>query len=108
MKIRQGWSGQVSANPDRWAKYDVTLEEEDLRRLLNRAIKDPRVLSDYLAHALTTGLAGLLLETEAEILVYRKLVASYGYPQADGKIKLDELTAKKQGFLNKIAEMSAG
>jgi hypothetical protein len=44
MRVKQGWSGEIA--PNQWAKVDLELEEEDLRRLLAAAglpdvVRDP-------------------------------------------------------------------
>lgn len=99
MRVRQGWSGQVSTNPDRWAKFDVELEECDLFRLLAGVVNGADV---HTTIPVTT--AFQLLELEAEILVYVKLITRYGYPATDGKAKLDELRRQKATVLDKIHE----
>lgn len=106
MRIRQGWSGQVSANPDRWAKVDVELEEEDLRRLLHGLYAGPADLDQFLK-ACPTGLVFALLEAEAEILVMIKLMARHGYPADEGRAKLTALRTAKAGILAKIKEIAA-
>lgn len=103
MRIRQGWSGQVSSTPDRWAKFDIELEEDDLRRLL-------AALPGYPAATmciLPTGVVFHLLEIEAEILVYTKLMLSYGYPAAEAQAKLTELRGRKAATLDKIREITS-
>jgi hypothetical protein len=78
MEIRQGWSGQVSQNPDRWAKTDIRLDETDLRRLLTAGKIDPAV-----ADSLPVDVVWTLLDAEAERLTYKRLVRRFGYPEAD-------------------------
>jgi hypothetical protein len=80
VQIRQGWSGQVATNPDRWAKFDVSLDETDLTRLLLAAQIPVERLS-----AVPPRLVFQLLEIEAEILVYAKLVTRYGCPPQNAK-----------------------
>ncbi len=80
-----GWSGEVSSG--RWAKADVTLEEEDLRRLLRaHDLADAEDL-------LTTTEAYRLLEGEAERLILLKLVMRHGLPIDDAKKTADTISA---------------
>jgi hypothetical protein len=83
VQVRHGWSGEVA--PNRWAKFDITLEEEDLRRLVGAG---PGTLT------LTTTLAYQLLEAEAERLVFDKLIRRYGYDRGDGMQKIHDLTLR--------------
>lgn len=85
MQVRQGWSGEVA--PGRWAKFDVTLDEEDLRRLLG---PDYRKLK-----ALTPAIAYTILELEAERLVIAKLVNRYGMDRDEGGKAIAELEAQR-------------
>ncbi len=73
MQVKQGWSGETDHN--KWAKFDVTLEEEDLRRLVG---EDKR-------HTIDTAVAYRLLELEAERFVMVKLVSRYGYDPVKGR-----------------------
>ncbi len=72
MRVKHGWSGEVSTN--RWAKVDVELDDEDLRRL----VKERTGLGvEALAH-LSHSAAFSLLESEAERLLYIKLCQRHG------------------------------
>ncbi len=93
MQVRQGWSGEVE--PNRWAKFDVELDENDLRRLFIEAGID--FVTD-----LTTAEAFQLLETEAERLVIVKLITRYNYPQAEGSVKLQRLPAARNVIIDAI------
>ncbi len=66
---------------NRWAKFDITLEEEDLRRLVGEEKR----------RSIDTTLAYRLLELEAERLVMAKLVSRYGYNPTDGREILTSL-----------------
>lgn len=91
MQVRHGWSGEVSTN--RWAKFDITLEEEDLRRILGEA---------YETRNLSTSVAYQLLELEAERLVLAKLVARYGYNPAEGRAAMMKLEQDKQNLVSQV------
>lgn len=95
MKVRQGWSGEVE--PNRWAKFDIELEEDDLRRVARQHDIDPAALPGRLAF--------LLLEVEAEMLVLTKLIGRYGYPQVEGQEKIARLKTQKDSLL---AQAKAG
>lgn len=101
MKVRHGWSGQVSSSPDRWAKLDVELEEEDLRRILTQA-----GLPAELVHSLPTSVAFTLLEAEAEIMILFKLKSSYGYTEGDER--MTKLAGTKNSLIVKLREQQAG
>ena len=92
MKIRQGWSGEVK--PNRWAKFDICLEEEDLRRLLGPGYQALRNLN--------TSTAFQLLELEAERLVLIKLISRYGYEPDEGKSSVDKLEQQKRVVRDQI------
>ncbi len=92
MEIRHGWSGETQ--PGRWAKFAVTLQEEDLRRMLGAGHESLRNLS--------TGRAFQLLELEAERLILVKLVTRYGYDPADGKTSIDDLETRKRALILEI------
>lgn len=90
MQVRQGWSGEVDHN--KWAKFDITLEEEDLRRLIGNEAKD---------HIDTTT-AYRLLELEAERLVMAKLVSRYGYDPVEGKEILTSLRKQIESLVGSL------
>ena len=81
VRVHQGWSGEIA--PNVWAKADVELEEDDLRRLAAE-VKIP--LDDL--PRLPVTFVYRLLEVQAEILLISKLIARYGF---DGHTKLAEL-----------------
>ncbi len=91
MQIEHGWSGEVQ--PNTWAKFKVTLEEEDLRRLVGPDIRDE----------LSTGEAYQLMELEAERLVLVKLIARYGFDPQEGKQKLTTLAGQLADLIRKVA-----
>lgn len=93
MKVRQGWSGEIE--PNRWGKFDLELEEEDLRRLL----ADAHLPADT---PVPLALAFQLLENEAEFLVLAKLVTRYGYPNETGRERMAQLTTAKGKLLDKL------
>ncbi len=85
MQLRQGWSGEVA--PGRWAKFDITLDEEDLRRLLGPGYKDLKMLTPAVAYT--------ILELEAERLVIAKLVNRYGMDRDEGAQTIATLEAQR-------------
>ncbi len=95
MRVRQGWSGEVSSN--RWAKFDVELEEDDLRRILTNDKLDPST-----ADKLSTTQAYRLLEIEAERLVLLKLVRRYGYSSAEARQQLSDLLTEFDEILKPL------
>lgn len=105
VRVRAGWSGQTGTNPDTWGKADVELEEDDLRRLVS-GICGPRDV-DIVCKIIPTALAYQLLEVEAEILIYTKLMIRHGYPADQGRAKLDELRQQKAALSDKVHELAA-
>lgn len=95
MKVRQGWSGEIE--PNRWGKFDIELEEEDLRRTLTDA-----GLPADIPVPLTT--AFQLLEIEAERLVLAKLITRYNYPTETGRNRMAELVQARTKLLDKLRE----
>jgi hypothetical protein len=75
VRVRHGWSGEVG--PNQWAKLDVELEEDDLRRILVPQGIEPANVS--------VGVAYLLLDIEAELSLTHKLVNKYGM-KADARL----------------------
>jgi hypothetical protein len=94
VKLRQGWSGEVGGG--RWAKFDLSLDETDLRRLL----VDAGIDVDPVELPLT--LAFRLLEAEAETLVLAKLVSRYGMDGSTAATRISELSAAKTQALQQI------
>lgn len=97
MRVRHGWSGETSSN--RWAKFDLELEEEDLRRLLTS--KD---LPASTVDTLSLNQAFRLLEIEAERLVLVKLAARFGYDPAEARSQIKELAAESDTILAPLRE----
>lgn len=95
-----GWSGETENNV--WRKADVTLNEEDLYRLLREAD-----VPEFMQTKLTTGVAHMLLDTEAEILLTTKL-CSLGYPEETAAQRIDKLTQRKQIVLDELRKRAAG
>lgn len=98
MQVKQGWSGEVS--PNQWAKVDVTLDEDDLRRILLTAgleEVDPANLPVYLVFQ--------ILDAEAERLVVAKLVTTHGY---EGQAQLAAAQANRQKALAKVRDLWDG
>jgi hypothetical protein len=100
VRVRQGWSGEVK--PNVWAKFDVELEEEDLRRLLAAS----PLGGNGVPGELSTTLAYRLLEVEAERLVTVKLVTRYGFDYDAGTTKINELTGRRDHLVEDILRQS--
>ncbi len=91
MRVKQGWSGEIE--PNKWAKVDVEVDEQDLGRMLREAgIEVPLDRVPLLT-------AYSLLEAEAERLVLLKLMIRLGYPQEQGS---KELAAFEQSKINML------
>lgn len=67
MRVRHGWSGEISKN--QWVKLNVELEEDDLRRILVPLDINPATLPVAVAYQ--------LLDIEAELALTHKLT-KYG------------------------------
>lgn len=91
MQVHQGWSGEVDHN--KWAKFDITLDEEDLRRLVG----------DDMRRTIDTTTAYRLLELEAERLVMAKLVSRYGYDPVAGREILTSLRKQIEAMKDDLA-----
>lgn len=87
MQIKQGWSGEVG--PNRWAKFDIVLEEVDLLRLTGGRPVD-----------VNTSVAYYILEAEAERLIYDKLIRRHGYDQNEGVTKMRALAERVQMLIS--------
>ncbi len=97
MEIRQGWSGEIG--PNQWAKFDVTLNEGDLVRLLRKAgLGHLKPVEIPIADAFQ------ILEAEAEILVIAKLVTRYGMPNDDAAEAMARMNANQQSTFAKLRE----
>lgn len=93
MRVRHGWSGEVESN--RWAKFDIELEEDDLRRILvGNGIAPSTVDKLSLVNAYR------LLEIEAERLVLFKLIRRYGYSRDSASQQLAGLATELQEILS--------
>ncbi len=93
VQVQHGWSGEIGG---RWAKFRVTLDEDDLRRLIAGAgFTDP----DTVRRGLSTGVAFQLLELEAEKLILVKLILRYGYDSTNGRHQINQLDTKKANLL---------
>lgn len=94
MRVRQGWSGEVE--PNRWAKFDLELEEDDLRRVLQQhdlVGVDPPLATCF-----------QILELEAERLVMVKLMTRYGYPEVAGRDRLNKINSQLQAVMLALAD----
>lgn len=100
MRVRQGWSGEIS--PNTWAKFDVELDEDDLDRMLRSF--HPVLIGLDAAETLGHATSYQLLELEAEFLVTSKLIIRYGFNAVEGRRKLDELAARKRAILSPLVE----
>jgi hypothetical protein len=94
VRVRHGWSGEIK--PNQWAKLDIELEEDDLRRLLLAA----KVPVDDVTVLLPA--AYQLLEAEAEILLYATLMTRYEFPEAEARTRIADLTKIKNQVLGQI------
>lgn len=95
MQIKHGWSGEYETN--RWGKFDVELDETDLRRILfaeGALIDDVAKIQPRHAFA--------LLQAEAETLLLLKMISAYSYPVTEGTARIKELAALKKDVLTKI------
>ena len=77
---------------NKWAKFDITLEEEDLRRLIGEEKR----------RSIDTTIAYRLLELEAERLVMAKLVSRYGYNQVEGREILASLRKQVDALVDSL------
>lgn len=87
MRVRQGWSGEYK--PNRWGKFSVELDEEDLRRILME--HQPADLVEQTSKTIPVLLAYRLLEIEAERLVVRKLCTRYEFDADEGAQEIGRL-----------------
>ncbi len=101
MQLRQGWSGEVA--PGRWAKFDITLEEEDLFRLIANAFGED-FDTDRLLDEIPVSQAYQILEIEAEILVLSKLVVRYGMSGDQAVPQIDALRKQQNAILGQLRD----
>lgn len=96
--MRVGWSGELK--PNQWFK--VSLDEEDLRRLLfhnNLGHIDPAAVPVEWAFA--------LLDGEAERMTLAKMiVAAPGFPADEGRARIEQLTAIRVTILAQLKEQN--
>jgi hypothetical protein len=83
--------------PNVWAKIDVELDDDDLRRLLHAA-----GITDVHPADVATEVAFQLLDSEAERFVLAKLMTSYGLPENTGRPRLVQLQETKDRALNRV------
>lgn len=100
MRVRHGWSGQTKR--DVWAKFDVELEEDDLRRILAEADIAPSSHTGMFASTMAVSECFQLLENEAERLVIAKLTHRYGFPHDEAAAKLAALAQEKNKIISRL------
>ena len=93
MFVRQGWTGEV--RPGTWHKYDVSVDESDLVRLLI----DNGLPGDTYVPFNT---AYTLLEGQAERLMLIKLVTRQDYPRDEAVTKINTLNETKTTLLDTL------
>lgn len=98
MRVRLGWSGETE--PNKWAKVDVELEEEDLRRMVMSHGIDVSVLD-----RVPVPLIYALLETEAESNLLLRLARQHGYPKDKAKERLSELDKTRDGIITGLKSL---
>lgn len=93
MQVRQGWSGET--RPNQWTKFDVSVDESDLRRILARAglPEDTPV---------TTKSAYVLLSTEAEILLVTARMRHAGIDADTARADIEPLVALRESTLDML------
>lgn len=96
MQVRQGWSGETA--PNTWAKFDITLSEEDLVRILGADL--------YHEVTVPVTLAFGILEAEAEWLVHAKLVTRYGMDAAEGTQAMNRAARSRDTLVGKVRELA--
>lgn len=100
MRVRLGWSGETEAN--KWAKADVELEEEDLRRLLTSNGIDAALLD-----RLPVRLCYALMEAEAESHLLLRLTRQHGYPKDAARVRLAELDRIRDEIIDGLKTLTA-
>ncbi len=98
MKVKIGWSGETESNV--WRKADISLDEGDFARMLREAQVPVDVASN-----LSTTAVHLLLDSEAEILLTRKLM-QLGYPSETGNSRIEALEARKKAIFERLTSVS--
>lgn len=101
MRVRTGWSGETQSNV--WQKVAIELEEDDLARMLME-----HGLPSFLHERLPALVAYELLQSQADILLLRKLI-TLGYPQDKALTRVNELSQMIAAIMasahEKIAEV---
>lgn len=98
MQVHLGWSGEAANG--QWVKFDVTVDETDLRRVLARA----GIPEDTKA---TTKDAYVLLSTEADILLLTTRMRHTGLSAEDAHAELEPLVKRRETHLDLIRETVA-
>lgn len=88
MRVRLGWSGETE--PNVWQKADVSLEEEDLARLLRE-----QELPESVQDKLPTAVCFQLMQNEAEFLLLTRLIV-LGYPKQTAAERIGVLAANSK------------
>lgn len=97
VRIRHGWSGEYASN--KWGKYDVTVDDEDLWRLLTENGLD-EIHEEALR--LTTVETFILLDAEAQRFLLAGMIAKYGYPAEAGTEEMNRLTGRRDAVIASI------
>lgn len=105
MRVTQGWSGEVESN--RWAKFSVSCDEEDLYRLIADADVFPgqelSMVEQFVRHLPTT-VVYQLLSGEAERFVVSKLTTEYGMGREQATAKIARIMAAREDLFKKIKQ----
>lgn len=103
MRVTQGWSGEVE--PNRWAKFSVSCDEEDLFRLVADADVFPgqelSMVEQFVRHLPTT-VVYQLLSGEAERYVLSKLTTEYGMAREQATARIARIMSIREDLFNKI------
>lgn len=98
MRVRQGWSGEVSNG--RWAKVSVELDDVDVSRVLHE-----EGLLDLAISDIPATLTYQLLDILGERYVMAKLMSRYDYPYDQGMTRLGELNESMRVALAKLHDL---
>ncbi len=96
MKVRRGWSGEVT--PNNWVKFDIELEQTDLDALLAEEV--PGAFG-----SLTVGDAYRLLGVQAQIIMLSDVCMSIKEAGGDYEKVLEDLVkakSKKTDIVEKL------
>lgn len=94
MEVREGANGDYG----KW-KFDVAVDEMDLRRILYAAGWSGR--RDHIPAAL----AFKILQTEAQMFLYHTIASKYDYPAEDAKKKIEAALAEQKSAVKKLLEL---